>query len=136
MSSSYDVLLLQKESWLFITDNTNVKWVKIFHLYKGFKRKTSKESYFVKSSARVVEPPRIEYKGFKYKYKVKGDICKVWICRTNKSRYLADKRQTKFIGNAGLNVSKKAVIMSKYINGPISKSVRQKKLLTLFSVVI
>lgn len=136
MSSSYKVLLLQKESWIFITDNTNVKWVKTFHLYKGFKRKTTKESFFVKSSARIVEPPRIEYKGFKYKYKIKGDICKVWICRSNKSKFLKDIRGTKFKGNAGLNVNKKMNVMSKYINGPVSRSLRQKKLLTLFYTII
>ena len=136
MSSSYKVLLLQKESWIFITDNTNVKWVKTFHLYKGFKRKTTKESFFVKSSARIVEPPRVEYKGFKYKYKIKGDICKVWICRSNKNKLLKDIRRTKFKGNAGLNVNKKVNIMSKYINGPVSRSLRQKKLLALFPTVV
>lgn len=136
VSSSYKVLLLQKESWLFVTDNTNVKWIKIFHLYKGFNRKVTSESFFVKGSARIVEPPRIEYKGFKYKYKVKGDICKIWICRSNKNKLLKDKRSVKFIGNAGLNTSKKSNVMSKYINGPVSKSIRQKKLLTLFTIII
>lgn len=128
--------MLHKESWIFITDNTNVKWVKIFHLYKGFKRKFTTESYFVKGSARVVEPPRIEYKGFKYKYKIKGDICRIWICRTNKKTFYNDKRHIKFFENSGLNVNKKANVLSKYINGPISRSINQKKLITLFNVVI
>ena len=26
--------MLQKESWAYITDNTNVKWVKIFQLFE------------------------------------------------------------------------------------------------------
>lgn len=128
--------MLCKESWIFITDNTNVKWIKIFHLYKGFNRKVTKESYFVKGSARVVEPPRIEYKGFKYKYKIKGDICRIWICRTNRAIFHNDKRCIKFFENSGLNVNKKANVLSKYINGPIVKSVGQKKLISLFNSVI
>lgn len=66
--------MLLKESWLYVSDNTNVCWVKIFHLYKGFNRKKTRTGLFIKGSARVVEPPRLEYKGFKYKYTVKGDI--------------------------------------------------------------
>ena len=128
--------MLQKETWVFITDNTNVKWVKIFHLYKGFKRKFTKESYFTKGSARIVEPPRIEYKGFKYKYKVKGDICRIWVCRTNRVVFSKDSRHIKFRENSGLNVNKKANVLSKYINGPVSRSVNQKKLITLFNLVI
>ena len=124
--------MLQKESWLFITDNTNVRWIKIFQLYKGFFRKKTKESLFVKGSARIVEPPRIEYKGFKYKYKIKGDICRTWICRTTRKILLKDSKVVQFSENAGININKKTNIMSKYINGSIVRSYHQRKLTTLF----
>jgi len=127
--------LLKKESTLFITDNTNVKWVKIFHLYKGFFRKTTSENLFIKSSARVVEPPRIEYKGFKYKYKIKGDIVRVWICRTKKPKFTKDQRYVRFWDNSGLCITKKTQLTSKYINGPFSKSTKNRKLISLFKVV-
>ena len=42
------------------------------------------QSYFVKGSARVVESPRLEYKGFKYKFNIKGDISRLLIIRINK----------------------------------------------------
>lgn len=128
--------MLQKQSWLFITDNTNVRWLRIFHLYKGFFRKHSKEGFFVKGSARIVEPPRIEYKGFKYKYKIKGDICRNWLVRTKKKQSFKDSRSLLFNDNSGIMINKKVNIMSKYINGPISKNVNRKKLLSLFKNVI
>lgn len=127
--------MLQKESWIFITDNTNVKWLKIFHLYKGFKKKFSKEGYFIKGSARVVEPPRLEYKGFKYKYKIKGDICRIWICRTNRNVFYRDRKFLRFKDNSGININKKCNTLSKYINGPVSRSISQRKLVTLFRIV-
>jgi ribosomal protein L14 len=127
--------MLKKESILFITDNTNVRWVKIFHLYKGFFRKTTRENFFIKSSARIVEPPRIEYKGFRYKYKIKGDIIRVWICRVKKSNFASDKRCTKFSDNAGLCISKKNQIVSKYINGPAPRAIKSRKLVSLFKIV-
>jgi ribosomal protein L14 len=130
------VFLLQKQTWLFLTDNTNVRWLKIFHLYKGFIRKTTHEGLFVKGSARIVEPPRIEYKGFKYRYKIKGDICRCWIARTNRRQHYNDGKCTQFNDNSGININKKVNIMSKYINGPISKSIKRKKLVMLFKQVL
>ena len=59
--------MIQKKSWLNVSDNTNVNWLQTFHLYKGFKRRSSTIGFFIKASARIVEPPRVEYKGFKFK---------------------------------------------------------------------
>ena len=128
--------MLQKQTWLFITDNTNVRWVRIFHLYKGSFRRSTNEVLFIKGSARVVEPPRIEYKGFKYRYKVKGGICRCWVIQTKANLESYDSKFTQFNDNAGININKKVNVMSKYINGPIVRSVRRKKLITLFKKIV
>ena len=60
--------MIFKQTWLSVSDNTNVRWLQVFHLYKGFHRKSTKVGFFIKGSARVIEPPRIEYKGFKFKF--------------------------------------------------------------------
>ena len=128
--------MVQKQSWIFLTDNTNVRWIRVFHLYKGFFRKSTTTGLFVKGSARVVEPPRIEYKGFKYRYKVRGDICRLWLARLNLKAIYLDTKWVQFEGNAGLNINKKVNIMSKYINGPITKSIKRKKLVSLFKTTV
>lgn len=127
---------MYKESWLYINDNTNIRWVKIFHLYKGFSRKVTKKGFFIKGSARVVEPPRQEYKGFKYKYSLKGDICRVWIVKSNTWNCHID-RTISFIGkNAGFIIKKKTEPRSKFLNGPVSRSLKRRKLRTLFKVLL
>lgn len=128
--------MLQKQTWLFLTDNTNVRWIKIFQLYKGSFRNSSHEGLFVKGSARVVEPPRLEYKGFKYRYKVKGDICRSWIIRTRCVCLNLDTKGVTFNDNSGININKKVNIMSKYINGPVARALYRKKLITLFKKVV
>lgn len=128
--------MLQKESWLYITDNTNVRWIRIFHLYKGFHRKITYNGFFVKGSARVVEPPRQEYKGFKYKYSLKGDICRSWIVRSNRLNIHNDLSHTFIKSNAGILIKKKQDPKSKYLNGPITRSLKRRKLLTLFKVLV
>jgi ribosomal protein L14 len=134
--SSQNVQLLYKESWLFITDNTNVRWIKIFHLYKGFYRKTSPVGFFVKGSSRVVEPPRVEYKGFKYKYNIKGDIVRVLLVRSNRQECNPNQSTVRFRTNAGLTIKKKYDPKSKYTNGCVSRKLNRKKLLSLFKKVI
>lgn len=128
--------MLQKESWLYVSDNTNVRWIKIFHLYKGFKRKSTKEGFFVKGSAKIVEPPRIEYKGFKYKYNIKGDICRGLICRSKNLRTNLNGDTAVFDNNSLITIKKKNDPKSKFINGPIMRNVYRRKLLTLFNKVL
>ena len=81
--------------------------MKIFHLYKGFKRKSTEEGFFVKGSAKIVEPPRIEYKGFKYKYNIKGDICRGLICRSRNLRFNINKDTLRFNNNSVITIKKK-----------------------------
>jgi len=127
--------LLLKESWIHVTDNTNVRWVKIFHLYKGFHRKSTRLGFFVKGSSRVVEPPRVEYKGFKYKYNLKGDIVRSLIVRTNLECKYQDSSGVFIKGNSCFLIKKKQEPKSKFLNGPISRSLKRRKFLTLFKVV-
>lgn len=117
-------------------DNTNIRWVKIFHLYKGFNRKTTYKGFFVKGSARVVEPPRIEYKGFKYKYNIKGDICRCWIVKSNIKNLKKDNSFSFIKSNSAFVIKKKQDPKSKYLKGPISKTIKRKKFKTLFKVII
>lgn len=134
--SKWDVTLLKKESWVFISDSTNIRWSKIFHLYKGFIRKQTKPGFFVKGSARVVEPPRIEYKGFKYKYSVKGDICRIYLIRANYKLFNKSNLQIYFSGSSGFTIKKKQDPKSKFLSGPVSRLIKRKKVLSLFKSVI
>ena len=98
--------MLYKESWVHVSDSTNIRWVKVFHLYKGFFRKVTSQSYFVKGSSRVVESPRIEYKGFKYKFNIKGDISRLLIVRHNKANIYLDGSYMSISQNSGITIKK------------------------------
>lgn len=128
--------MIFKKTWLSVSDGTNVKWIQTFHLYKGFNRKVSKLRFFIKGSARVVEPPRIEYKGFKVKFNKKGDICRGVFIRSNFKAQRYDGSPIYFRKNNTILLKKKNDIKSKYLYGPVSYHVKRKKLLTLFSFVI
>jgi len=125
--------MLFKESWSSLADGTNVRWLKIFHLYKGFIRKTAYESIFIKGSAQVVEPPQIVYKGTKFKYAVKGDILRSIVIRTIRPSSTKAGLMVKLDSNSLLAIKKKQVPKSRFCYGPVVKNaLRRKKFISLF----
>jgi ribosomal protein L14 len=128
--------MLLKESWSVLADGTNVRWLKIFHLYKGFFRSCTSEGLFVKASAQIVEPPQIVYKGTKFKYAVKGDILRCIIICTVRPNLTRSGLTVKLDTNSTLTIKKKQVPKSKYTKGVVSKSaLRRKKFTSLFKKV-
>lgn len=127
--------MIFKKTWLNVSDNTNVRWLQVFHLYKGFFKKVTKIGFFIKGSARVVEPPRIEYKGFKFKYNKKGDICRGLIVRARYNTTKNDGSVVYFKNNNTVLLKKKQELKSKYLYGPVCYKLKRKKFLALFSFV-
>jgi len=125
-----------KGSWVYVADGTNIRWLKIFHLYKGFYRKVTRIGFFIKGSARVVEPPRIEYKGFKYKYSIKDDINRLLLIRSYKSNISQDKSFNLIQNNSGIIIKKKILPKSKFVYGIISKNILRKKINSLYPYII
>ena len=128
--------MLQKESWVFASDNTNINWIKTFHLYKGFHRKKTSIGFFIKGSARSVEPPRMEYKGFKYKYSVKGDIAKMFISKSNLREINKSSFEYLLKGNSGFILKKKLTPRSKFLNKPVLRLLPRKKVKMLYKTVL
>ena len=128
--------MISKETWLSVSDNTNVRWLKVFHLYKGFRRRHSTLGLFIKGSARVVEPPRLEYKGFKFKFNKKGNICRALVVRCKFKLRRRDGSVIWFLENSGILIKKKQNVKSKYIQGPTTVSLKRKKFKTLFKTVL
>ena len=124
------VQLLQKPTWLFVTGNTNIRWIKISHLYKGSFRHSNTEGLFIKGLVRVVEPPRIGYEEFLYRYKIKGYICCNWVTRSQRVLKNLDPNCTLFNDNYCININKK------YINGSTTRALKRKKLILLFHKVV
>nr|ASY95700.1 ribosomal protein L14 [Paraurostyla sp.] len=128
--------MIFKETWLSVSDNTNVRWLQAFQLYKGFNRKITKIGFFIKGTAKIVEPPRIEYKGFKVKFNKKGDICRALIIRTKFKIYRKNGGSLQFRKNNIILLKKKQDLKSKYLYGPVPLQIKRKKFINLFKFVI
>lgn len=110
--------------------------MQVFHLYKGWKRKSSPLGFFIKGSAKIVEPPRVEYKGFKFKYSRKGDVCRAVIVQTALPTLKHDGSVIYFNQNNAFIIRKKQDLKSKYIFGPSSSTLKRRRFKTLFKRII
>lgn len=128
--------MIKKQTWLNISDGTTVQWLQTFHLYKGFFRKTSYTGNFIKGSAKIVTAPRLEYKGFKFKYNTKGNICRVLIVRVQKGFASLDGSLVFFRKNNGVLIKKKQNLKSKYLYGPIEKNIKRKKIKAFYKKIL
>ena len=128
--------MIFKQTWLSIADNTNVRWLRVFHLYKGFNRKVTRAGFFIKGSVRKVEPPRVEYKGFKFKFNLKGDICRGIVIRSRYRVLNLSGMSKSFNNNSSVLIKKKQQFKSKYLFGPVPLELKRKKILTLFQRIV
>jgi ribosomal protein L14 len=91
--------------------------------------------FFVKGAARIVEPPKLEYKGFKIKFNKKGDICRGLLIRAKYKLLRGDGSVNYFLNNSLILIKKKQDVKSKYLFGPVSYLLKRKKFLSLFKKV-
>lgn len=133
---SWHCYVILKLTWLNIPDCTNVEWLQTFHLYKGFKRKRTSVGFFIKGSARVIQPPQIVFKGYKVKYNKKGSICRALIVRHLFSLHRPDGITLRFFENAGVLIKKKQNLKSNYIFGPSTILLKRKKFKALFKKLV
>lgn len=119
--------MIQKSSILIPSDKCGVLTVNTFHLYKGFSRKFSKFSDYIKVSIRKTKPDNILTKKSKRK---------AIIVRTRKNVQIGDGSYVRFNYNSAVLLKKRLTPEGKEIFGPILRNFKKKKFLSSFSGLI
>jgi len=119
--------MIQKSSILIPSDKCGVLTVNTFHLYKGFSRKFSKFSDYIKVSIRKTKPENILTKKSKRK---------AIIVRTRKNVQISDGSYVRFNYNSAVLLKKRLTPEGKEIFGPILINFKKKKFLSSFSGLI
>jgi len=114
-------------------DATNVRLARLFHLYRGFRRRSAAPGSVVRASARRVTPPRLIYRSFKVKIYKKGDVARFLVTRTR--RMLAQPALASK-GSSLLTLKRGLIPRSKYIYGCVARRTLQRKHELLFPNVI
>ncbi len=81
-------------------------------------------------------PPRVEYKGFKFKTFTKGHILRMLVVRNAFNIKRVDGGVLKTRINTGIILKKKQDTQSKYFFGPAIRILNRKRFLLLFNHII
>ena len=119
--------MIQKSTILIPADKCGVLTINTFHLYKGFSRKFSYFSDYIKISIRKTKPENILSKKTKRK---------AIIVRTKKCVFLIDGTTVRFDYNSAIILKKRLTPEGKEIFGPIIRNFKKKKFLSSFSGLI
>jgi len=119
--------MIQKGTYLFITDKSGVWWCNVFHLYKGFKKKFTKGGNFVKVSVRVLKTKNNVKKKSKFKS---------FIILTKNNQKKNDNSKWNFKLNSGVLLKKRLNMVSKELYGPTLSIIKRKKFNYSFSGIL
>jgi ribosomal protein L14 len=125
--------MILKQTILSVTDKSGLDCIKVFHLYGGFYRHSTKIGFFIKGSCKKVTPKNYKNKLItRKKFFKKGHITKAIITRQSFHTHRNDGSVLKLKDNTSLTIKKNKLLVSKYIYGPGFIDLRRKKFLLLF----
>ena len=119
--------MLQKNSYVTVSDSCGVWNVRIFHIYKGFQHKLALTSDFVKVSVRKTAPTS---------WLKKGKKSKALVIRT---RFRTNKCDGSFVcssDNSVMLLKKRMTPRGKELLGPITYGLRRRKVNSSFIGII
>lgn len=128
--------MIQRRTWVKLTDSSHVHWIVVFHLYGGFKRLVSRTGFRVKGSVRVIQPMLDPYKGFKIKRINKGETSPALLVRQAFNYQHRTGAMFRTSKNGALLLKNTKEILAKHCLGPCLTLVRKKKILQLFKTNI
>lgn len=116
----------------FSSDNSGAVWMKIFHLYGGWKRNQTTVGEVVRASTQIAKPPRRGF--FKYKYRAvrKGSVYRCILIRAKRNDLRMDGTVCYWTSNDLILLSKRKFLHSTKIFGFCFETVNMMKITTLF----
>jgi ribosomal protein L14 len=122
--------MILKETKQTISDATGLKLVKIFHLYGGFRRRSTKVGYYCKGSIKRLKK-RKKNNIIKKRFK-RGNVVKLYNVRQKYKILRSDGSCLYAQDNSCIMLKKKNVFQSKYLLGPGLKELKKKKFIAIF----
>lgn len=121
--------MIQQETILKVTDNSGAKTVKCIKILGGFKRRYAKMGDII-----VVSIQKLRNKSKKTSKVLKGDVLKALILKTKKKYKKKDGSTFYLKENAVTLLNKQNTPIGSRIVGPVSKTLKKKKLLKILSL--
>ena len=127
-------MVLQSRSWIQITDNSGIKKVRIFHIYRSGLKKRGLSGYYYCGSIRKYSQTvnlRRSKKKIRKRQKVHG-----LIVRCKQYQYKLDGSRLRCWDNAGISLKNVFKMRGSNFVGPICENTRRLRYFSLFKAVV
>ena len=119
--------MLQKESYLRVTDSTGVGWLLLYHVYRGSWRRYANVGNYVRMSVKNIVRYPIRRRGMRYRPIRPGFRVRGLVVNLVKTKSFYDSSRLITITSSCVLLKKSGMFKSKHFRGPITRNVRYRK---------
>jgi ribosomal protein L14 len=128
--------MLPKLAMLKVVDASGAGWVQTFHIYRGSTHRLATLGDFVKGSLkRIAFYPRAR-RGKRYRPLRLGYIVRGLVCQTRHPLRFVDNTRCVFFQNATVLLRRRGLLRSKYLSGPLCRTIRRRQYAALFPAYV
>ena len=124
--------MLPKLAQVKVVDASGAGWVQVCHIYRGFKHKAASLGDFIKGSIkRIAFYPR-HRRGKRYRPLRLGFVVRGLVCQTRHPVRYHDGTRGFFFQNTVVLLKRRGVLKSRYLVGPLVRTIRRRQYAALF----
>ena len=119
--------MLQKESYLRVTDSTGVGWLMIYHIYRGSWRRSARIGDYVRMSVKNIVRYPIRRRGLRYRPIRPGFRVRGLLVNLVKNKAFFDFSRLVTTVSTCVLLKKSNMFKSRHFKGPITRNMRYRK---------
>jgi ribosomal protein L14 len=128
--------MLQKLTYVSVSDRTGLGWLQTIHLYRGFYRRYTYIGEYIKASIKTILHYPKRRRGRRYKRMRVGFVVRGLFVHARWNKSFFDCSRLLLLSNKIITLKRKGTFKSKYTFGPIIRNIRRYQYYNLFSTFI
>jgi ribosomal protein L14 len=128
--------MLQKLSFLSVTDASGAGWLQVYHVYGGSGQKIARPGSFTRNAVKTIAFYPLRIRGKRYRPLRTGFRVRSLLVHAAQLARFPDNTRCSFKTNTCVLLRKRGVFKSKYLYGPLPRLIRRKKYAALFKTYV
>ena len=128
--------MILKLTGVKVVDSSGAGWIQCFHIYRGFRRRYAHIGDFIKGAVKKIAFYPKHRRGKRYKPIRLGFVVRGLVVQTTKAVRFNDNTRCKFFLNATVLLKRRGSLKSKFIPGPLSRTIGRKQYESMFGAIV
>lgn len=124
--------MLQKQTYVTVSDHSGAGWIQLFHLYRGSWRRYIAVGGYAKAAVKTIAFYPRAIRGKRYRPLRQGFVVRGMAVQTRAPLRFYDNTRHWSFANSLILLKRRGLFKSKYIYGPLSRTLNKKQYIALF----